>query len=76
MHWSGRGAALSRIFPAWVDMFFIRCTEEKPYASSLALIAQNGLEVTNAAPTTYSLEYAASPRSFVSLYLCTNFKYS
>lgn len=55
----------------YVDLFFILCTEEKAYASGLALVVQNGSELAETEPCIYSLEYVAFPRVYDSLYLLT-----
>lgn len=57
----------------YVDMLFIRCTEEEAYTTCLALIEQNSLELIEAAPFTHSLEYVTLSSPCGSLHPLTNF---
>lgn len=75
MHWCGRGAVLHRDVATYVNMFFIRWTEEESYAISLLLIERNGSELADAAPTTDGFECVRLPRPFDSLHLQTSFEY-
>lgn len=57
MHCGGRGAVLCRDLANYVDMPFLRRTEEKAYASLLVFIVRNCLELIDAARITHSIDY-------------------
>lgn len=59
-----RCAVLRRGVATYVDLSFICPTEEAAYASRLALIVQNGSELTNAALITFISECVTFRRAF------------
>lgn len=75
MHYEGRENVLRRVVETYVDMPFICCTEEEIYACLLTLIVRNGSGLTDAAPTTHSLEYVAFSGPYDSFYRLTNLDY-
>lgn len=74
MPWRRCGAIQRRYLSTYVDRDFIRCTADKSYGSSLALIVRNVPGLTDAAPNTHSLEYVAVPRYYDWLPVLTNFQ--
>lgn len=75
VHWSGHVAVLRHIVLTYVDMPFIQCPKEGPYALQLALLVYESSNWADIVLVIHSLEYVQFPRRHDTVKLLTIFDY-
>lgn len=73
MNWDGHGAVLRCDKADYVDMLFIRCTEEEVYSSLLVSIVRGNLSLADDAFVTSSPAYVAFAHLYDILHFLASF---